>query len=324
MVRRTRYLILIVFSTFIFACEKEELPVPAHEAGDVITNNVKMESDYKYQLFFDLETNTMVKKNLKTDWDLGFETSDNGYQIILNTAKSMFIANTNQTSFSTIIDTSNLVFKWDAISGNLDSTAIGDWRTTQTIYVIDKGYNELGVHQGFSKIEFLSVNNSSYQIRFANLDGSGEVTMQIGKDNNYNFSYLSLDGGSIKDIEPSKEGWDLMFSQYTHIFKGTPRTPYLVTGALTNRNKVEVAQVFDLDFLDINRNHINQYTFSSDINRVGYDWKEYLFSSGSYIIFTDKNFIIKSTEGRYYKLHFINFYDDLGAKGSPTFEFQEL
>jgi hypothetical protein len=46
------------------SCEKVELPVPAYESGNVITNSVKMESDYRYQLYFDLETNTIVKQNL--------------------------------------------------------------------------------------------------------------------------------------------------------------------------------------------------------------------------------------------------------------------
>ena len=66
---------LILCLGICVSCEKEELPVPAHDPGDVITNSVKMEPDYRYQLFFDLETNTMVKKNSKTLWDLGFESS---------------------------------------------------------------------------------------------------------------------------------------------------------------------------------------------------------------------------------------------------------
>ena len=66
------------------------------------------------------------------------------------------------------------------------------------------------------------------------------------------------------------------------------------------------------------------YSFSNNINTIGYDWKEYSFSSGSYTIFTDKNYIIKSTEGKYFKFHFIDFYDALGTKGTPIFEFQEL
>lgn len=306
------------------ACEKQELPVPAHEPGDVITTAVSMESDYRYQLFFDLETNTMVQRNLKVDWDLGFESSSLGNKVILNTSKFMLAANTNQTIFSSVIDTVGYHFNWDAPSGNMDSTAIGDWIGTQNVYVIDRGYDPLGGHQGFKKIIFELVNNNEYKVRFANLDGTNEMNQTIIKNANYNFTFLSLDGNLV-EVEPEKEEWDLSFSQYIHVFdEQNGQTPYLVNGVLSNRNKVEVATVFDKDFSAITFDDVSAYTFSTTINRIGYDWKEYSFSTSSFTVFTDKNYLIKSTEGKYYKLHFIDFYDNFGTKGTPTFEFQEL
>lgn len=316
-------LILIVISFFFVACEKEEIPIKAHDPGDVITNSVSMDPLYKNQLFFDLETNSMIKQNHKTDWDLGFETSITGNKVILNTSKLMYAANTQQTNFSSIVDTVGLTFMWDAASGDLDSTAIGNW-TPNNVYVIDRGFDENGIHQGFNKIEFLSVNNTEYSIHFANLDGTSDKTMNIQKDANYNFTFLSLNG-NIASIEPAKENWDLAFTQYTYIFYNeTPITPYLVTGCLSNRNKVEVAEVFNKEFSEININDIANYSFSKDISTIGYDWKYYDFDDGFYTVLVDQNYIIKSTEGKYYKLHFIDFYDDFGIKGNPTFEFQEL
>ena len=318
-----RNAVLAIFSVLLMSCEKEELPVPAHDPGNVITNNVQMESDYRYQLFFDLETNTMVKKTFKKIWDLGFEASEYGYRVILNSAKAMFIANTHQADFFAVSDTVGLNFRWDAISGNLDSTAIDDWRGTNDVYVIDRGFDEAGLHQGFSKIVLLSVASDEYLVKFSNLDGTNEMSLTIAKNDSFNFSFLSLDG-NIVSAQPEKGGWDLVFSQYTHVFEGNPPTPYLVTGCLSNRNKVEVAAVFDKDFDSITLDDKESYSFYSEINSIGYNWKEYSFSTGSYTIFIDKNYIIKSTEEKYYKFHFIDFYDALGAKGNPTFEFQEL
>ena len=320
---KSNILILTLVSLFFVACEKEEIPIEAHDTGDVITTSVFMQSDYRNQLYFDLETNKMVKQNHKTDWDLGFETSVTGNKIVLNTSKLMYAANTQQNNFASVVDTVGLNFMWDAASGNLDSTAIGNW-TTNNIYVIDRGFDQLGTHQGFSKIEFLSVNSTEYAVHFANLDGTNDVTMNITKDANYNLSFLSLNG-NLANIEPPNENWDLAFTQYTYIFYDeTPITPYLVTGCLSNRNKVEVAKVFDKDFADITLSDINNYTFSTDIDVIGYSWKEYDFNTSSYIIYYSKNYIIKSTEGKYYKIHFIDFYDTFGIKGTPTFEFQEL
>ena len=48
------------------------------------------------------------------------------------------------------------------------------------------------------------------------------------------------------------------------------------------------------------------------------------FETGKYSVDPSQNFIIKSTEGIYFKLHFNEFYNETGEKGYPKFEFQEL
>jgi hypothetical protein len=137
---------------------------------------------------------------------------------------------------------------------------------------------------------------------------------------------LSLNGtGSIVSIEPPKEEWDLIFTQFTNIFYDEdPPLPYLVTGCIINRNVVEVCQVYDKDFEAITIEDIDKCPFSKNINTIGYDWKIYDFDTGQYKVYSNQNYIIKSTEDKYYKLHFIDYYDQQGNKGTPTFEFQEL
>ena len=98
----------------------------------------------------------------------------------------------------------------------------------------------------------------------------------------------------------------------------------MVTGVLANRNGVQTAQVFDKDFAEISSEDIGSYEFSDAIDVIGYDWKYYDFSLANYTINLDQNYIIKTTEGVFYKLHFIDFYNDNGDKGTPTFEIQKL
>lgn len=313
---------IFLFPILVFlACEKQEIPIQPHESGDVITNSVKLENDYRYQVFFDLETNKEVARNLKTEWDLAFDCSANSNKVLLNSAKYMRAANTLSTNFAAINDTTGYVFKIDMPSGNIDSTAIGNW-TPNNVYIIERGFNELGQHLGFCKFEIIVSDANQYQVHFAKLDGTNDFTMIIPKDNDYNFSFLSF-AGSIKNIEPPKEDWDLMFTQYTHYFSDT-KTSYLVTGCVTNRHKVLTAQVFNKPFENINLDDVNQYVFYNTINKIGYNWKEYNYNTGVYEIFYDMNYIIKSTEEKYFKLHFIDFYDTFGVKGTPVFEFQEL
>ncbi|CAG0964836.1 hypothetical protein FLAV_00902 [Flavobacteriales bacterium] len=318
---------LFILSTCIFllySCKKEELPIPAHDPGDVITATINMESNYKWQLFYDLNTNTVVGQNLKTSWDLGFEATSSGYRIILNTSKAMFARNTGNTNFTTVTDTIGFASnkRWDEASGNLDSTAIGDWRNTNNIYVIDRGYNETGVHQGFRKIQFQTVDANKYIVRFSQLNGTGDITLQINKDSAYNFQFLSFNSSSVTIVEPPKTTWDLEFTQYTHIFYGTPPTPYLVTGCLLNRYKTTAKMDSLVTFASINLSSAETYILSPSINTIGYDWKIYV--SGFYVTHTQMNYIIKDSEGFYYKLHFIDFYNSSGIKGNPKWEYQKL
>lgn len=81
---------------------------------------------------------------------------------------------------------------------------------------------------------------------------------------------------------------------------------------------VEVAEVFDKPFDQISYADVSEYMFSTDINAISYDWK--VFNGGTFETDLSKNYIVKSTEGLYFKIHFIDFYDDSGNKGNPKFE----
>jgi hypothetical protein len=306
----------------LFSCQKEELPVPAHEPGNVITTSVNMNSNYKYQIYYDLSSNTIVSQNLKTSWDMGFETSSSGYRIILNTSKAMFARNTNNGNFTSVTDTNGFTNnkRWDAPSGNLDSTAIGDWRANNHVYVIDRGYSESGIHQGFRKIQFQSFDTKKYTIRFSDINGAGDVTMQIEKDSTYNFVFLSFDNGIVK-VEPPKSDWDLCFTQYLHIFYN-PTNPYLVTGCLLNRNNTLAIMDSSKTFSQIGYSDVGSHVLSPSINTIGYNWK--LYNGATYITLTQMNYLIKDSEGYYYKLHFIDFYNTSGVKGNPKWEYQRL
>jgi hypothetical protein len=325
--KRNRLIQSIGIGCFVFllSCKKEEIAIPIHHAGSIITSTVDMDVDYKWQIFMDVKTNLIVSKNLKTSWDLGFEASENGFHIILNTSKSMFVFNTGTSDFNNVTDTLGFAQQksWDEPSGNLDSTAIGDWRSNSPVYIIDRGYDEVGTHLGFRKIQFLQYNSLSYSVQFSALDNSGIKNMIIQKDSLYNFNFLSFsDGGKMVDVEPPKADWDIVFTQYTHVFYEPSFTLYLVTGCLLNRYKTTSIMDIQHTFDEINLALATGLFLSSSINTIGYQWKEYVGSV--YQINSNMNFIIKDSEGIFYKLRFIDFYNTSGVKGSPKFEFQQL
>ena len=89
-------------------------------------------------------------------------------------------------------------------------------------------------------------------------------------------------------------------------------------------NNVLVAKDSIRSFEEVSIDLIDSYSFSNHQNEIGYNWKIYNFDSQSYTVKTDITYIVKDISNRYFKMHFIDFYNDDGEKGYPKFEIQEL
>lgn len=91
-----------------------------------------------------------------------------------------------------------------------------------------------------------------------------------------------------------------------------------------NPHQTLAAQVDHLSFeeIDVDAAYYSALTDSADA--IGYDWKFYDLDAGQYTVFSDQNYIIRDQEGFYYKLHFVDFYNNQGEKGFPTMEVQRL
>lgn len=323
---RIQSLLCLVLCGFT-SCLQKELPAKPYQPGDETTANVSMGSDYRWQLYYDLENNKVVRKNLKDVWHLGFEATADGYHVILNGSSFMFAYPTGKTNFATVVIADTTGHKhWDSPTGLLDSTAIGEWKGNNEVYIIDKGYSVDLTHQGYKKVQILSVDEQKYTVKYANMDGSSEKTVMISKDSSYNFAFLALkDEPEVLLVEPPKKDWDIVFSQYTHVYYDTWET-YLVTGCLLNRYKTTAFMDSIITFKELNYDRALHYTLSPFINTIGYDWKTVGSTTGGgadYKVHTNMNYIILNSRGNYFKLRFIDFYDNK-VKGNPKWEFQKL
>jgi hypothetical protein len=338
-------LLAVMFFMFLFTgCFKEDEKITPHDPGEVLTDSVRIarNGEYIYQSYYDLGSEAIVSTNLKVDWDLGFECSESGTRIILNSSNFMLSAESGMTDFNAPIDTAGYKWNFDASSGNPDSTAFGGWVAftgpdslktySNEIYVIDRGYDASGNLRGLRKVVFQEVTDTSYSFRFANLDGSNEHTFIVKKDPTVNYMCFSFDEeGKQLDLEPPKPDWDLIFTQYTTLLytdEGDPY-PYLLTGILANPFGVEIAQDTLYDFSSIDLGIAQNLDYSAALDEIGYDWKDIVgdVNSGnvSYVIIEGLNYVIRDGQGFYYKLRFISYYSlNNGDKGVPTFEFQRL
>ena len=318
-----KLLIIIILHTVFTSCEKEELPIQPHSVGDIISQQIDLNQDYRYQVFYDLSSNTISSTNIKTDWDLGFESSVDGYHIKLNSSTYSSLSFLDNINFNDTLTIDNLSWFWDNPNGSLDSTAFGDYRLLERVYIIDRGFNISGNKRGYKKMVIDSVTANYYLISYANLDNTNSFTFQLDKDPNVNFTSFSFNENEVVNFEPNKLDWDLLFTQYTHLYNDTTTPSYLVTGVLNNNN-ITIAIDTTYSFEEINYDYISSFVFDDNQNSIGFNWKEYDLTSGVYTVFANINYIIRDNELRYYKLHFIDFDNDLGVKGYPKFEIQEL
>lgn len=321
---------LFLAGGLLAGCHPEELPVPAHDAGDVLTASVSMEGDYRYQVFYSLRANRVVSQSPKTAWDLGFSSAPEGWAVVLNSSKIMFALRSNATDLSAVslADTAGYAAgrKWDAPSGALDSTALGDWRAERKpVYLLDRGYDGAGKQQGWAAIQIRAVDAGGYTLAYKLLTGTGAAVqeLRIAKDTACSFSYFSLGEGATVRVEPPKIAWDVVFTQYTHTFYEPAYQPYLVTGCLTNRAGMQAAVAdSSLDFTALNYEQARAAAYSPAINVIGYDWKT--FTGSAYITNPRKAYFLRDAQGVYYKLHFVDFLSGAGVKGNPKWEFQRL
>ncbi|MCX7745204.1 MAG: hypothetical protein N2167_11635 [Flavobacteriales bacterium] len=332
MERWLRIFIWVSLFTLQTSCFKEDEPVPPYVSPPGVTTNVaEIGPYYDKQLFYDLQTDSFIKVVHRESWDLAFQCLEGEFQVFLNSSKLMRVANTLSTNFYQNYNTTGLNWKYDNSGGWLDSTAFGDWGTINGsnyisfnhTYIVDRGLSATtGNNLGYKKVQLLGFQNGQYTVRFANLDGSSEQILSFTKSTLHNFIYISFDQG-IVNIEPPKQTWDLLFTQYTTLVTQQSTgivENYSVNGVLLNPYNVVAAREFNKPFDEIIYTDLANYNFTSQRDIIGYDWKEYNFSLSAYIIYPNKNYIIRDVEGNYYKLRFTSFTNAEGIRGYPTFE----
>jgi len=157
-----------------------------------------------------------------------------------------------------------------------------------------------------------------YTFRIAKLDGSADKTVSVyRKDLNSNYSdrlfaYYNIDSNTVSSREPSRQTWDVLFTQYKQLIPDGMGgfIPYSLTGVLTNQS-AEVADVRQMDVNDpAHLLNYKTYPRTSHIDEIGSDWKVYVNPgpNGYYHLDSNTSFFIKTkTDNGYYQLVFTRF-----------------
>jgi hypothetical protein len=321
-----KYSIILLFLFLITGCFPEDETVVPLDI-DIIEIPYSM---YDTQAWFNLHNMSVTSHNSFLDWDLGFETNGYDHHIILNTSRFMHAGNTGSSDFYGITTNICDTMVYDDSNGDLNKTAIGIWADfsdpvnpvyPKKVYILDLGSDNNGVVFGSKKITFDSFENNKYSIHFSNLDGSDEHFFEVETDPARSFTLFSFKNGGIAvPVQPADIDWDICFTQYSTILfdDNNVATPYLVRGVYINMTGTTAARDTINSFSDITSADIPGYTFSSEQDAIGYEWKDY--NDDSYKINPNIFYIIKDQLGEYYKLKFTGFYNKSGERGYPSFQ----
>ena len=310
----------IISLVILISCDVGEIPL------DPITNEkqictISMGSNYITQTYYNLENNQIVSQNNRTNWDIAFESKQDSNYIYLNSSKFTQAWLISEIAFDEFVNLEQAVWRWDQPCLVNNGTAINISTQEDVYYVIDLGLDENLEGSGFIKFKVINSDSNGYTFRYSSIDNSTDTTLSVNKNDSYNKIHFSFIDNSIVNIEPQSTIWDLLFSSYTHVF--SENTPYLVTGVLINSQLVSVACDTSSLFDEISINSVQSLSYSNCDDIIGYNWKTFNFESNSFTIDQTKTYIVKKNN-EYYKLRFLDFYNESGEKGFPKFEILKL
>ncbi len=335
--------IAFCFITIILltSCEKSEklYPAPVVPKG-IQTATFAMGENYENQLWFEFSTQNTWSNPFGL-WDIGFSCNENN-QIIINSGRhgSYGVVYFDNTDFKdiTTIDQSRETWHYDNPNGAVDSLAFSNWCSYSSqgkaigknrLYILNRGADSLG-NKKFIKLKIVGREGGVYHFQWSLLEDAiptNDIYLRINPNYNYVYFNFSLEK-EVYNEPVSNNSWDILFTTYKEEVKDDVTQkyfPYVLRGVLTNPNKVRVCEINNkIAFEAIDLNFAKSQKFSPFKNEIGYDWKLWNLSANKYTVDQNKIYIIQDTKENYFKLKFIDFYDDLGRKGYPKLAWELL
>ncbi len=323
LLKKIGYLLSAVF--LMTSCLPEEDPVPPVDRGGMTTVQIEMGGTYTDQVWYNLSAQEVIKTVNRYSYDMIYDPTLTIAPIGLNSARISSIAATGSSDFSTSVNPTDYTYYESDPSGIQDSSAFAkvDFEYGK-VYLVKLGVNESGNQAGYKKIRLTKVDDVSYLLEHGKPDDKSPTQLELSALANMEQRAIHFGENTLLDILPRHDEYDVLFTNYTHLFY-TPYLAYSVTGMLLNAHNVEASELDDsADFLDVTSTSLDTVTWSSELDEVGYDWKWYSLETSSYTVYSDRTFVLNDRYGYHYKMRFIDFYNSQGERGYPTFEIERL
>lgn len=345
MTQKFSHLIVAALLFSIVSCSKDNgIDIPVAPPSDGKTQTLgggTGGANAINSVFIDFSTDKQDSV-LRSSWDLGFYTG-NDFRVILNNTTSAGAKITGKTDLAqvTAADTVGLTLSvnqaspepadlafFDDASGNISQTvipAISVSDADNKVVILNRGTGGGIAARPWIKLRVLR-NGSGYSVQYAGISETTFKTVNVSKDAEYNFTFLSLTTGSTVAVEPKKSNWDLVWTY--SVFKtsfGAGDVPYNFSDlvAINSLSGVQAAEVLTttVSYVDYKETNIATTTFSNNRWAVGSNWR--VSSPTGAGVKTDRFYVIKDAAGNTYKLKFISFHaSDGGVRGYPVIEYK--
>ncbi|MBW6490964.1 MAG: T9SS type A sorting domain-containing protein [Lentimicrobium sp.] len=287
--------------------------------------SVSMGNQYANEVFFSL-TDGVVKVSPRNSWDIAFYTNAFSAGIITNDGSGVELytypnaAADGWAAFDTIGMTSwkklyNTTTSWEEGAFNRNATGHPDYgwgvySMTSHDVIGDSLYLIKpvdGIYRKLHIVRKISTENK-FIIRYANLDGSNDVTdtLSVNPYNDRILMAFSFNTG-IVDRDPVASSWDIVFTRYMAMVQNTP---YPVNGVKHKAgNTVAQADNVAPDFTDY-----SSLEFLADIDVIGHDWKTINMTTFQWEIEDSLAYFVQTEAGSVYKVVF----DAFSGSGTGT------
>lgn len=325
-------------SLSLASCDKEDpIVIPPPSDGKTETlNGGAGGANAANSVYIDLSTDKQDSVK-RTAWDLGFYGGAD-FRVIINNTTAATAKAINKTDFAQVnmADTTGFADALalgqgagtfaiiDDVEGDITKTVIPAIAATDAdnkIYILKPSNGMVAAARDWYKIR-ITRNGSNYKLQYAKLSETAVKTIDITKDANYNFKYVSLETNGAVTVEPVKANWDIVWTLTT--YKASATIPYTYSdyvyinylGGVQAAEVLTTTATFDA-YAEAN---IAATTFSSSKVVIGGNWR---VTQGTVGVKTDRFYVIKDAAGNLYKLRFISFHaSDGGVRGFPKIEYK--
>ncbi len=317
--------------------------------SEITVNNAAMNIQgggpaFPNRVFIDLSANRQTSVN-RTEWDFGFYTGAGQFKVILNSGLSMLAKPLDKTDLTTVVamdtvgfgasltvdafSTANMAFI-DEPAGGMTNLAIDDISATAEenhVYIVNRGHDPSGNQRSWKKIRVLR-NGDNYTIQYADINSATFQTIEVTRNSDYLFNYVSLDANAAVQPEPAKGKWDIAYTTFmnqTNLGEGF--VPYIFNDfIIQNRAGVETVQLLVAnvgEYANFDAADLTGITFGTSQTNIGSSWRNGGGPTTAPSLRNDRFYLIKDADGNIYKLKFTALTQD-GERGRPAIEYALL